>query len=65
MLRTGSPAKSSLMTMGAATVGETALLTLAGAGSEELASWLPVEAAVMVSADPGCEDAFELPSGVF
>ena len=64
MLRTGSPAKSSLMTMGAATVGGTALLTLAGAGSEELASWHHVEAAVWVSADPRCEVAFELPSGV-
>ena len=63
MLGTDSPAESPLMTMGAATVGGTALLTLAGTGSEKLASWLPVEAAVLVSADPRCEDAFELPSG--
>ena len=64
MLRTGSPARSSLMTMGGATVRGTALMTLAGAGSKKVASWLPVEAAVLVSADPRCEDAFELPSGV-
>ena len=52
------------MAMGAATAGRTALLTLAGAGSEQLASWVPVEPAVVGSADPRCEDAFDLPSGM-
>ena len=64
MLSTGSAANSKLTNMGASAAGGPALLTLAGAGWEELASWLPVEPAVLGPADSSREDAFGLSSEV-